>query len=263
MLLVSRDSDVQMQKAIVNDPLSGAEPLYKQVKNKIIQNLTSDEWKPGSAIPSETKLAETYGVGVSTIRMAIGELVAARILIRRQGKGTFVSSRADQHSVYQFFHVVKDGADREAPVSELLSFKRGQADDKVADILNLPRSSKDSEVFKLRNLLRISGNPVALYDIVIPCALFKGLNENVIRNFGRTLYGVYQSRYGITIVSTTEELRAVKADSTVARSLKIQTGDPVIEVTRVASTFDSKPVEVRRGWVNTKGFHYFITQGGE
>jgi hypothetical protein len=35
-----------------------------------------------------------------------------------------------------------------------------------------------------------------------------------------------------------------------------------MEVTRVASTFDSKPVEVRRGWVNTKGFHYFITQGG-
>ncbi|WP_147293868.1 GntR family transcriptional regulator [Afipia felis] len=263
MPLVSRDSDVHMQKAIVSAPLSGVEPLYKQVKNKIIQNLTSDEWKPGSVIPSETRLAETYGVGVSTIRMAIGELVAARILIRRQGKGTFVSSRADQHSVYQFFHVVKDGADREAPVSELLSFKRGQADDKVADILNLPRSSKDSEVFKLRNLLRISGSPVALYDIVIPCALFKGLSENVIRNFGRTLYGVYQSRYGITIVSTTEELRAVKADSTVARSLKIQTGDPVIEVTRVASTFDSKPVEVRRGWVNTKGFHYFITQGGE
>ncbi len=128
----------------------------------------------------------------------------------------------DQRSVYQFFHVVKDGANREVPVGELLSFKRGPADDKVADILSLPRSSKDSEVFKLRNLLRISGSPVAVYDIVIPCALFKGLNESVIRNFGRTLYGVYQSRYGITIVSTAEELRAVKADSTVARSLKVR-----------------------------------------
>ena len=260
---VSQNPGVHMQKAIVHDPLSGAEPLYKQVKNKIIQNLTSDEWKPGSAIPSETRLAEIYGVGVSTIRMAIGELVAARILIRRQGKGTFVSSRADQHSIYQFFHVVKDGADRELPVSELLSFKRGQADDKVADILNLPRSSKDSEVFKLRNLLRISDSPVAVYDIVIPCMLFRGLSENVIRGSGRTLYGVYQSRYGITIVSTTEELRAVKADASVARSLKIQAGDPVIEISRIASTFDSKPVEVRRGWVNTKGFHYFIAEGGE
>src|SRR3569623_1539307 len=121
MLLVSRDSGVHMQKATVNAPLSGAEPLYKQVKNKNIQNLTSDEWKPGSVIPSETKLAETYGVGVATSRMAIGELGAARVLIRRQGKGTFVSSRADQHSIYQFIHDVKDGADREHPVSELLS----------------------------------------------------------------------------------------------------------------------------------------------
>lgn len=250
-----------MQNATVMAPLLGQEPLYKQVKNRIIQNLAGDEWKPGAVIPSETKLAEMYGVGVSTIRMAIGELVAARVLIRRQGKGTFVSSRADQHSVYQFFHVVKDGAEREVPISQLLSFKRGSATDKVADILNLPRSSKDSEVFKLRNLLRISESPVAVYDIVIPCSLFKGLTESVIRNSGRTLYAVYQSHYGMTIVSTTEELRAVKADPAVARSLGLQAGDAVLEVKRIARTFGSRPVEVRRGWVTTRGFHYFLEQG--
>src|SRR5690349_8982230 len=68
----------------------GADPLYKQVRASLVDSLCRGEWKPGDALPNERSLAERYGVGVATIRAAIGELAAMHVLVRRQGKGTFV-----------------------------------------------------------------------------------------------------------------------------------------------------------------------------
>jgi GntR family transcriptional regulator len=243
------------------DPLSGSEPLYKQVKARIIESLTADEWKPGSMIPSETRLAERYGVGISTIRAAIGELVAARVLVRKQGKGTFVSPHTDQRSIYQFFHVVKNDGLKELPISELVWLKKGKPEDRAADLLRLPRAT--NEVFKIRNILRVSGRPIVVSDITIPASLFRGLTESIIKEGGKTLYALYQSKYGINIISTTEELRAVKAEAGIAKLLGLSAGTPVLEVSRVAYTFGKTPVEVRRGFVNTSDFHYFIAQGEE
>lgn len=243
------------------DPLSGDEPLYKQVKTRIIESLTADEWKPGTMIPSETRLAERYGVGVSTIRAAISELVVARVLLRKQGKGTFVSPHTDQRSIYQFFHVVKNDGVKELPVSELVWLKRGKPEDRVADTLRLPRAS--NEVFKIRNILRVSDRPIVVSDITIPANLFRGLTESLIKQGGKTLYALYQSKYGINIISTTEELRAVKAEAGIAKLLGLATGMPLLEVSRVAYTFGKTPIEVRRGFVNTSDFHYSIAQGEE
>lgn len=245
------------------DPLLGSDPLYKQVKNRIIESLTSDEWKPGAMIPSETKLAERYGVGVSTIRMAIGELVAARVLVRKQGKGTFVSPHTDQRSIYQFFRVVKNDGVKELPVSQLVWLKKGKPEDEIADLLRLPRALSGSDVFKIRNILRVSGRSIVVSDVTIPAALFPGLTESIIKEGGKTLYALYQTRYGINIISTTEELRAVKAEAGIAKLLGVPAGAPVLGVSRIAYTFGKTPVEARRSWVNTTDFHYLITQGGE
>src|SRR5690606_4471700 len=80
--------------------------LYKHVKNQIVDTLSKGQWAPGERLPSEAKLAAHYGVGISTIRAALAELSAAGLVVRRQGKGTFVTQHDDQHSVYRFFHVV-------------------------------------------------------------------------------------------------------------------------------------------------------------
>src|SRR4051812_32270830 len=68
------------------------DPLYKSVKNRIISSLQAGEWKPGEMLPSEPKLAAAYDVGVSTVRAAVGALASAGIVVRRQGKGTFVAA---------------------------------------------------------------------------------------------------------------------------------------------------------------------------
>lgn len=250
----------QLREAL-QGALLAADPLYKQVKHQLVQSLADGEWKPGEMLPSEPRLAARFGVGISTIRAAIGELVAARVLARRQGKGTFVPLHEDRLSIYQFFHVVRNDGAKELPVSELLSLSRAKAHDEAADLLRLPRGARAAQVFKLRNVLRVSGTPVVLSDIVIPVVLFPGLSEAVIRESGSTLYAVYQARFGISIIRTVEQLRAVNTDPVAARVFGLRASAPILEVRRIAYTFNDVPVEVRRSRVDTRQFHYLLDLG--
>lgn len=248
-------------RKIPQDSFLTPEPLYKHVKNHIIESLTRGEWGAGEMLPSEPKLAQRYGVGISTIRAAIGELAAAGVLVRKQGKGTFVAVHGEQRSVYQFFRVVRNDGKKDLPVSELLQFEKAQADDEVADLLQLPRPGPRPLVYKLRNVLRVQGTPVVVSDIVVPAKMFPGLTEEILRTGGKTLYAVYQKHFGIHIVRTVEQLRATKADAVAARIFSLARAEPVLEVRRIAYTFNDIPVEVRRSRVDTRQHHYRIDQG--
>ena len=241
--------------------LHSPQPLYRQVKERIARSLAAGEWKPGDALPSESELAERYGVSISTVRAAVGQLVAGHVLARRQGKGTFVSRHEERRDIHQFFHVVRNDGVRVLPRSELLSFSTGRADDEIADLLRLPRARRDAEVFRIRNLLRVEGVPVVLSDITIPCSRLPGATEARLRAGGDTLYAAYQSGFGLDIVRTVEEIRAGRADAAAARVFRMPAGDPLLDIRRLAFALDDTPVEVRRIRVDTRHHYYHSLQG--
>ena len=243
--------------------LHAREPLHQQVRDQIIRGLAQGEWKPGEVLPNEARLAERFRVSVSTIRAAIGHLVAAKVLARKQGKGTFVSLHAERRSIYQFFHVVRNDGVKELPVSEVLFLKRGRADDATADLLHLPRKAGAAEVYKIRNVLKVGGVPAVLSDITIPCALLPGLTEATLRSAGPTLYAVYQTRFGLNIVRTVEHLRAGRTDGAAAKAFGIDVHDPVLHIERTAYTYNDVPVEVRRSRVDTRNFFYLYDQADQ
>ena len=86
-------------------------PLYRQIKGLILKSLQAGEWKPGESIPSEMDLATRFRVSQGTVRKAIDELAAENLLVRRQGKGTFVATHAEQHVQYRFLKLVPDVGD--------------------------------------------------------------------------------------------------------------------------------------------------------
>jgi GntR family transcriptional regulator len=86
-------------------------PLYQQIKGLILQSLQAGEWKPGEAIPSEMELAARFRVSQGTVRKAIDELAAENLVVRRQGKGTFVATHAEQHVQYRFLKLMPDTGD--------------------------------------------------------------------------------------------------------------------------------------------------------
>ena len=241
---------------------SGDDPLYKHVKSRIVESLREGEWKPGELLPSEARLAELFKVGVATIRAAVGELAAAGLVVRLQGKGTFVAVH-DERGIYRFFHVVRDGGERELPRSNLVSVAKGTADDETADLLQLPRSPRRHEVWRVRNVLHMGEAPVVVSDVQLPVELFPGLSAKRLRESGRTLYAAYQHLFGITIVKIREDLKAARADEVAAEHLKMRQGEPVIEMRRVAYSFDRRPVEVRRSQVDTRANHYRYEQGDD
>src|SRR3569832_1728838 len=83
-------------------------PLYQQIKALILESLQAGEWKPGEAIPSEMDLAARFRVSQGTVRMAIDELAAEILVVRRQCKGTFVATHSEQQVRYRFLKLMPD-----------------------------------------------------------------------------------------------------------------------------------------------------------
>src|SRR5215213_9509515 len=148
-------------------------PLYKEVKIRLTRGLATGEWKPGEAIPSESKLAERFNVSIGTIRKAIDELVAERILLRQQGRGTFVATHSEDRTLFYFFHIVGKDGSRELPVIELLSFRRARASAAEEERLGVERGAG---IFRIQNALKLGGRPVMFDEIAVPQALFSDLD---------------------------------------------------------------------------------------
>ncbi|OXH85790.1 GntR family transcriptional regulator, partial [Burkholderia multivorans] len=102
-------------------------PLYQQIKALITQSLESGEWKPGEIIPSEVELAARYKVSQGTVRKAIDELAAENLVVRRQGKGTFVATHNEERAQFRFLRLLADDGAEHAHVSRLLECRRLRA----------------------------------------------------------------------------------------------------------------------------------------
>jgi GntR family transcriptional regulator len=236
----------------------GQLPLYKEVKRLLTQSLAESEWQPGVALPSETRLAERYGVSIGTVRKAIDELVAERILVRHQGRGTFVAGHNARRTLFHFFHIVPADGGKEQPETELLSFERAKADAEGAKRLNITRGAT---VFRIKNLLRLREKPVVLDEIILPAELFPRLSEKIFRERDSTIYQLYQERYSINVVRSAERLSATLADRPSAKLLAIAAGSPLLCIKRTALTYHSVPVELRTSLVNTAEHEYFSDLG--
>jgi GntR family transcriptional regulator len=233
-------------------------PLYEQIKQLILHALSDGEWQPGEAIPSEMELARHYQVSQGTVRKALDELVMDNILVRRQGKGTFVATHADDGTTYRFLRLMSLGGEQAYPHSEFIEFSRGKADAQVAKRLGLPPGSA---LAILRRVLKFSGEPVVYDDIRLPAALLKGISiamiEDHVNAHKGTLYSLYETQYQIRIISAHERIRATLADAISAPLLGVRVGAPLLAIERVAFTYGNQPVEWRMSYVNTAQCYYF------
>ena len=229
-------------------------PLYKEVKRLMTEAVSSGDWQPGQVIPAEWALAERFRVAVGTVRKAVDELVAENILIRQQGRGTFVSAHNRERLMFHFFHILRRDGEKQQPEVRLLSFRSAKADTDEAAQLAI---AVGAPVFRIRNLLEISGRPIIFDTITVAKALLPTLTQTQFQNRPNTIYHLYQTEFGVTVVRTAERLRATLATTEAAALLELQENAPVLEIRRAAMSFDNAPVEYRRSLVNTADYEYF------
>jgi GntR family transcriptional regulator len=239
-------------------PAPGELPLYEEIRARVTESIASGEWGPGEAIPTERELAAAFRVAIGTIRKAVDSLVAERALVRRQGKGTFVTEHDDSRQLSHFFHIVARDGHKIQPEVAMASFRRGRANGDEADALGIAPAEK---VIRIRNVLSLDGSPVMVDDITLAAALFPGLSEKTFVARSNTIYQLYQSRFGINVLRTDERLRAILVPRDVASHLGVPSGTPLLEIRRVALTFRDRPVELRLSRVDTARHDYHNTLG--
>ena len=231
-------------------------PLYRAVKRALLRAIEDGTLAPGATLPSETPLAAAFGVSVGTLRQAVGELVAEHILLRRQGRGTFVATHNSERFLFQFFHVERGDGLREVPSVELLAFERGRLDDEAAEALG---QRAGDAAWLVENRLLLQGRAVVHDRLLLPLALFKGLTERRFRTRPGTIYRLYQDDFGITVLRVQERARAVAASHAVSRVLGVAPGTPMLQLRRTALSFGDRPVEYRVSTVHTALHDYVQT----
>ncbi len=231
-------------------------PLYQQIKVLILQSLQAGEWKPGEVIPSEMDLATRFHVSQGTVRKAIDELAAENLVMRRQGKGTFVSTHAEQRVQYRFLRLMPESGDAgsEGPAERrIIDCKRLRA---PADIARALALRSGDAVLQVRRVLAFQDAPTILEDLWLPGGPFKGLTAERLAGYRGPMYALFETEFGVRMVRAEEKIRAVAADAVAAQLLDVPAGTPLLSVERTAFTYNGTPMELRRGLYRTDTHHY-------
>lgn len=228
-------------------------PLYQQIKALITQSLQSGEWKPGELIPSEVELAGRFKVSQGTVRKAIDELAAENLVMRRQGKGTFVSTHHEARAHFRFLRLVPDEGVPHYPESKFIEVKRVRAPADVARLMDL--KSGDAVIF-IKRVQYFDGVPTIVEELWLPGQIFKGLTAERLVEYKGPMYGLFETEFGTRMIRASEQIRAVCADAGAAQLLNIDVNTPLLSSERVSFTYGDKPVELRRGLYLTSHHHY-------
>ncbi len=228
----------------------GFRPLYRQVKDVLVKRIAEGVWAADGVLPSEPDIAADLGVSHGTVRKALDELAAENLVIRRQGKGTYVARHDEERILFQFFKLIPDAGGRRFPDSRILGVEVRDADADAVRILSLRKGARVVAIERVRML----ADKICIFErIVLPKALFPGIEK---RDLPNNLYELYRAEFGVSIARAAERLKAIAATRREAKHLDVPVGTPLLAVDRTALAIDGAPVEWRVSLCRTDTVHY-------
>lgn len=227
-------------------------PVYWQIKESILKEITSGKLKPGDKILSEPQLKDKYGVSRLTARSAVTELVNEGYLVRKQGYGTYIQKPGIENSQENFKGFKSDMENKGFSVrSEILETENIIIPEFICSSLSL---GKEDKVFKIKRLRFANNEPIVIHESYIPSVLCPDILQFDFEK--ESLYSVLRSKYKKIILNATEHLEAISADIETASYLGIKTGAPILYIQRTSFIKDNKPFEYSRSWY--KGDRYIF-----
>lgn len=226
-------------------------PLYMQVKESLVGYLIDGTWQPGQLIPSEIELARQTGVSQGTVRKALDAMTAEHLLVRQQGRGTYVAVQEESQILFRYFRLRPDAGDQAFPESSVSKLDESAATEEEQKGLHLKAGNG---VFRISRIRRIGETPLLTEVISLPLSRFDGLRQ--LKEFPNNVYQLYSERWGITVARADERLKAVLSNERDTAALGCGTGRPMLEISRIAYDLEDKPVELRVSRCLTDNFHY-------
>lgn len=220
-------------------------PLYHQLKEILIETIEKGELMPGEKIPSENQLCSQYSVSRNTAKKAIDDLVQDGILMRIQGKGTFISKPKIEQSLSGFYSFSKVMEEKGLqPKDVILHVKVIEAPSHVAKMLKL----EDKElVLELKRLRCANNEPIILETSYIPNWLVPDFSQEKLER--NSLYDVLDKEYGVSVTKAKEAFEPVLIRAYESQYLEVKAGDPALMLERVAYDKNGLQVEFCRSIV--------------
>ncbi|AZS50954.1 GntR family transcriptional regulator [Entomomonas moraniae] len=228
-------------------------PLYERVRLQIQERLSKHVWDINQPIPSESELSEEYGVSVGTVRKAIERLVEDNLLVKIQGKGTFVKQPNFSASLMKFFRYRNTQGELIEPIGVLKKVEKISAIPAINGILKL--APTDSLIY-LERVRLIDGAIMLSEKIWLPYDLFNSLLDISLQDFGNLLYPFYYDRCNQLIASANEKLTFVKGYRDMY--LDNPADETLLKICRIANNLEHIPVEYRESFGCTTNFHYEV-----
>ncbi len=227
------------------------EPLYVQVCLLITRQIAGGIWKPNAALPNEIELARELGVSSGTIRKALEKLEADRLVVRRQGRGTFVVDQAGPEMVSRFDRMRRgDGA----PIvwkADLLHRDSGASTPQEQKTLQV---APHEMVARKRRLLSASGRPFAVEDATLAIGHLPGLDSTSVGD-DWCLTRLAQ-QHAVHISRATEAVRLAPATPEIAVLLSVAPGTMLVRLDRIISSGDEQPLEWRSAICHLQDEYY-------
>lgn len=229
-----------------------SEPLYQSVYNAIVNRIADGHYAPGSMLPSEIDLGKELGVSQGTARKALIELELKGIVKRRQGRGTFVTLRTPENSLFHFFPLRTEDGEQVLPQLESETVTRRKAKAKEKKMLH----DHPDTVFEINRIRSFNGKPLCHEVSVVPTELFPGIQERT--PLPNALYVLYQHSFSCVIISAKENLRASVLGPEIAEKTNLDPMTPVIKAERRAYDLQDRLVELRTSTLITNDTSYFV-----
>lgn len=230
-------------------------PLYQRLRDELQEKIAAGQWLPGEAIPTEAELTRQYGVAIGTVRKAIDSLVSDGLLLRAQGRGTFVRRPNFDGSLFRFFRQVNANGEAWMPQGRILACKLVEPDANVRQVLQL---GDDERCVYLERLRLIDDKPLFHERIWLPASRFGVLLETALADFPPLLYPFYEQQCGQRVASARETLSIASADAELAGILEVDAGGPVAVIERIALGYDRRPLEYRLSRAAAGSFRYQV-----
>jgi DNA-binding GntR family transcriptional regulator len=222
---------------------SGRRTLVDGVRDALLGDLFSNVYVAGDQLPNEAELAERFECSRATIREAVRGLVDGGYLLRRHGKGTFVTAPPRRRHTLNASLSYTDMI-REAGLEPGRTLIRRQTRPATAEEAEQLALAPHASVLFVERIRTADGRPVVYSRDRIPAALLGAAADGVV---DPSLYRLLES-VGVDVRSALAMLRPVVADDRLARLLQVPVGAPLQQIEQVHVDETGQPVMLSSEW---------------
>ncbi len=213
-------------------------PLYQQLKERVLQLLATRAFDESTPLPREQDIADAMHLSRGTVRRCFQDLVDDGTIVRKRGRGTFVSFRSEARSIGTAFNFTAEiNALGKKPSSRVLSLRRRTAKAGVSKRLGVPDGT---EVWEIRRVRYADEHPMQYVTAFVPVAVCPELTAEALAS---SLYTVIAGASGRMPARATETYEAVNLDSNEAKALDVPAGAAALRVLRTTFDQHGRPFE--------------------